>query len=225
MPMTTDQIFGNLFELNQLAAEELTRTYFNESDKRTSLVFSKTRNGVVRVSEQELRFALTSLFDTNKNAELTYTVETPTENDYSFSGAGRRSGSSDLSFYKNNIKVLNIEFKGHNSIQKSIDKDIEKLVNENCHGAWCHIFKNEDSGTLASVFNKLKIALKKHGVPKKPLYFSFLILEKRKLITRKGMDTDLPDFDPDQIFNLQYSDHYNLPVINPNTGYWQINYF
>ena len=221
--MTTDQIFENLLELNQMAASELIKTYFNESGKKNSLGFSKTRNGVVRVSEQELRFAMTNLFDTNNYAKLTYTVETPTEKDYSFRGAGRRSGSSDLSFYEDNLRILNIEHKAHNSSQVNFDKDIEKLVNEECHGAWCHILKNEDSGTLKSIFNKLKIALKKHGCPKKPLYFSFLILKTRKLITRKGLDSDLPDFDPDQIFNLRYADHHNIPVINKQIGDWQIN--
>ena len=223
--MTTYEIFENLLELNQIAADELIRTYFYEPGKRTSLAFSKTRKGVIRVSEQELRFAMTSLFDTNNYAKLTYTVETPTEKDYSFRGAGRRSGSSDLSFYEDNLRILNIEHKAHASSQESIDKDIEKLVNEECHGAWCHIFKNEDSGTLESVFNKLKKALKKHGCPKKPIYFSFLILGTRKLITRKGLDSDLHDFDPDQIFNLQYADHQNPSVINKQIGNWQINHY
>jgi hypothetical protein len=38
----------------------------------------------------------------------TYSVETPTDNDHSFKGTGRRSASSDLSFYENNVKILNM---------------------------------------------------------------------------------------------------------------------
>lgn len=221
--MTTYQIFENLLELNQISANELIKTYFNETGKKTSLVFPKKRDGTVRFSEQELRFTMINLFDTNNYLNLTYSVETPTDKDYSFKGTGRRSASSDLSFYENKVKILNIEHKAHNPSQDSIDKDIDKLVNEECYGAWCHIFRGEDSGTLNSIFNKLKGAFNKYGVPKKPLFFSFLILEKRKLITRKGQDSDLLNFSPDQIFDLKYVDHKNLPDFNTKIGTWQIN--
>lgn len=225
--MTTDQIFENLLELNQISAYELIKTYFKEDGKKTSLVFPTKRDGKVRFSEQELRFTMTNLFDTNNYLKLTYSVETPTEKDYSFKGAGRRSASSDLTFYENNVKILNIEHKAHNPGQDTINKDIEKLVNEEYLGAWCHIFRNENSGTLNSIFNKLKIAFKKHGAPKKPIYFSFLILQTGshtgKLISRKGHDSDLDNFSPDQIFNLKYADHKILPDINTKIGDWQIN--
>lgn len=227
--MTTCEIFENLLKLNQIAAKELICTYFKKSGKQTSLVFPISRNGVVRVSEQELRFAMTNLFEKNNNSKLTFSVETPTEKLYTFKGTEKRSGSSDLSFYESDVKILNIELKANNPSQESIDKDIEKLVKEECYGAWCHIFKNEDRGTLNSVFNKLKIALKKKGDPEKPLYFSFLILNAApmtgKLISRKGLDSDLTNFSPDFLFDLKYSQHKNLTEINKQFGDWQINHY
>jgi len=223
--MTTYEIFETLLELNQISADELIKTYFKENGKRTSLIFPKKRDGKIRFSEQELRFTMINLFDTNNYLKLTYSVETPTDKDYSFKGFGRRSASSDLSFYDNDEKILNIEHKAHSPNPDSVDKDIEKLVKEECYGAWCHVYKNEDSGTLSNLFNKFKSSFDKYGAPKKPLYFSFLILEQRKLITRKGQDSDLLYFSPDQIFNLKYADHKTLPDINTKIGDWQINHY
>jgi hypothetical protein len=222
--MDTYQIFEFLLELNQEAANELIKTYHDLGNKSTRLIFPKI-NSKFRVSEQELRMAMISLLRQFQLPELHYTIETPTDDKYCFKGTNKRSGSSDLSFYEGNKKILNVEFKSKNPSQKDIDKDIDKLVTENCYGAWCHIFENEDSGTLKSMFQKLKLALYRFNAPKKPLYFSFLVLKKRILISRKGLDSDLLGFNPDCIFDLQYSEYKNLPNINTQIRDWRINKF
>ena len=131
-----------------------------------------------------------------------YSVETPTSKEYSFSGKGKRSAASDLSFYHNEKKVLNIELKAHNPEQKAIDKDIEKLVGENCNGAWIHILKNEDSGTIKTLFEKFEKAFHKYGCSKKPISFHILILETQTLLSRKGKENEN---DYSNIFNISYS--------------------
>jgi hypothetical protein len=225
MIITTDKVFENLLELNQIAAIELIKTYFNESGKVTYLIIPQKRGSKTRISEQELRSTMTTLFGTNNYLNLTYSIETPTEYSYSFKGANSRSASTDLSFYEGSKKILNIELKAHNPSQASINKDIEKLVTEDCLGAWCHIFENEDSGTVNTMINKLKLALSKFGTPKRPIYFSFLVLKTRKLITRKGKDNDLLNFQPDRILDLVYADHKISSVINSDIRDWHLNHY
>lgn len=223
--MTTSEIFEYLLELNQLAAKELIKTYHDEIGKETFLIFPRKRDREIRVSEQELRVAMTSLFGSYNYKKLAFSVETPTDKVYSFKGNKSRSGSTDLTFYEAEKKILNVELKAHNTTQQTIDKDIEKLVSEDCNGAWCHIFLNEDSGTIQSIFDKLQIALNKVSAPIKPLFFSFIILKQRKLITRKGKDDDLQLFHPGKIFDLKYSDHGKFTSLNNKKGDWQINYY
>ena len=221
----TDIVFENLLELNQIAANELIKAYHNLSGKKTFLVIPQKRNTKTRVSEQELRSTMTTLFGTNNNLHLTYSIETPTGGIYSFKGVNSRSASTDLSFYDGSQRILNIELKAHNSSQASIDKDIQKLVAEDCLGAWCHIFENEDSGTINSMIKKIKLALSKHGTPKHPIYFSFLVLKTRKLITRKGKDSDLLNFQPDSILDLVYSDHKISSTLNSSIRDWHLNHY
>lgn len=223
--MTTDQIFENLLEFNQIAANELIKTYHNLAGKETFLVIPQKRNGKIRVSEQELRNTMTTLFGKNNYLNLTYSLETPTDLTYNPSGGSCRSASTDLSFYEDKTKILNIELKAHNPSQPCIDKDIQKLVTEDCLGAWCHIFENDDSGTINSMINKLKLALLKFGPPKHPIYFSFLVLNTRKLITRKGKDSDLLNFEPDIILDLVYSDHKISSTMNSDIRDWHLNHY
>jgi hypothetical protein len=231
--MTTYSLFEYLLELNQEAAMELFRTRdyqlhntpsLETQNKKTLLVFPE-KGKELRISEQELRFVIVNLHGLFNHLKLDYAIEVPTDLKYSFSGKGSRSGSTDLSFYSGSTKVLNVEFKANVQPQKNFDKDIEKLFNENVHGAWCHLLLNEDSGTLRKIFEKLVNSCKKFGNPKKPLFFSFLILNKRTLITRKGLDSDVIGFLPSKIFTLTYSDYSKLPVGKHFIGDWQIDKF
>lgn len=96
-----------LFELVQDTSKELLKIYDEKSIGETQLKFPKYRDGKTRVSEQELRFTLTKIHELSSQTDFYYSVETPTQEKYSFSGKGERSASSDMSFYKNNDKVLN----------------------------------------------------------------------------------------------------------------------
>lgn len=202
-------IYDFMKELNKKAAEELIKVYRNEKliktyNDKPSIVpikFPKYYNGKskgqTRVSEQELRFAMACLFDTVKgeNKDYSFSIETPTENNYSFSKnkegldsdnkkQRKRSAQTDMTLYEKGKSKINIEFKANNQ-NSSFDKDIEKLLRENNIGAWCHILRNADdrtwksllgkSGKFKNAFNKV---IKKYKIKQKPLYFSFLVLEK-----------------------------------------------
>ena len=137
-----------LTNLVEETSKELLKIYFdNTVDRKTKLIFPKIRKEEKRISEQEMRFTFLNLHEKDTSSNLTYSVETPTDKLYSFTGKGKRRASTDVTFYQNNGKVLNMEFKAHNAKQDSISKDIEKLVRENCDGAWIQILKNENNDT------------------------------------------------------------------------------
>jgi len=232
----TYSLFNFLLELNQESTIEIIKTYNNEGNKSTNLIFplirnNKKSNGLLdkdkkRISEQELRFVMTELFHFNNYLNLKYAVEVPTVGNYIFSGSNSRSGSTDLAFYNNSDQVLNIELKANNPKQSSFDKDVEKLVKENTPGAWCHILKNQDSGTLKSILNKLETAFKNYNIITKPLYFSFLIVEKKVLISRIGRDEDVNNFQGKSIFSFDYkayAEFMNSSNRNGFIGEWKIN--
>jgi len=200
--MKTYIIFEYLLELVQETTNELVKIYYDKPNRKTLLKFPKYRNGKIRISEQELRFALTNLHGKFAHPGLCYTVETPTEENYSFSGKEKRSAASDISFHDENNEKLNIELKAHMPKQSEIDKDIEKLFTENAYGAWIHIFENENRGTVKSLFKKFEKAIKKYGQPKKPISFHLIILKKGILLSRKGRDNEK---DYSKIFNLDFS--------------------
>ena len=218
--MLNDYLLGLVKE----TSIELLKMYKNKTGRRTFLKFPQFREinekkNKIRISEQELRFSLTNLHEhlqhdkRSSYPELYYSVETPTEEEYSFSGKDSRSAASDLSFFDSENKVLNIEFKAKNPEQKAVCKDIEKLFKEKCNGAWIHILENENSGTVKALFGKFKNAFDKlknseqHISLKKSVSFHVLILEKQILLSRKGKDNDNYNSEEnlDKIFNINYS--------------------
>ncbi|MCH7959299.1 MAG: hypothetical protein IID08_04185 [Candidatus Hydrogenedentes bacterium] len=123
----------------------------------------KSTERKLRLSEQEARFTCCALLEHSKIFH--YSVETPTEERYSFTEGGRpMSAQTDLSLYIVDSgayqKVVNIEFKAHQPPQKNIGKDIEKLVRENCScrivGNFYHLLEACNSGTLAKLGEKFR---------------------------------------------------------------------
>jgi len=208
--MDTYTINEYLLELMQETSRELLKIYFDKPNRKTLLKFPKYRTGEIRISEQELRFVITNLHGQFPHPNLYYSIETPTENDYSFDkdAKRKRSAASDLSFYHNDEKVINIEIKAHNPEQKAINKDIEKLAGENCNGAWIHILKNENKGTVKTLFKKFEIAFHEFNNSNKPISFHILILETQTLLSRKGKENE--NNYSNNIFNIDYPLWHNL---------------
>ncbi len=123
--------------------------------------YSKTKKDGIRISEQEARFAFFSELEKlnclDDKCNYSYSVETPTKNQYKdFSTdkpkvcltyePGKKSGSIDLSLYKNiNIIDINLEFKAYNV---DIDSDFIKLFAENSNGLFFHILDSVGNKTL-----------------------------------------------------------------------------
>lgn len=82
-----------------------------------------------RLSEQELRFIFVEEFCKNDGVNkfnLHYSVETPTNDQYMFSGKSKRAGNFDMTIHQNDDLVAIIEFKANN---RKIETDLKKLTN------------------------------------------------------------------------------------------------
>jgi len=161
-----------------------------------------------RVSEQELRFLFVEEFLKEPNNGFYYSVETPTKEKYKFGktnddikiDASGRSASIDMCTFKKCSenkyhRLLNIEFKNANASQKSISKDILKLMHEKENGAFVLLLKNTNIGTLNNsaksrdgVIDKLIASIKYHhneknvwiGAEKKSIELIILSLEEKE---------------------------------------------
>ena len=127
---------------------------FGERRGTSRLKFPRYRGGRVRVSEQEARFAFVEGL---ADGELFYSVETPTEKLYSFSGTKEMSAQTDLTLYRGNgDRLCNIEFKAK-GFRKAraqhgpVRKDLQKLLREDCWGVWYHVLEAVDNSTIAEL--------------------------------------------------------------------------
>lgn len=157
-------------DLLKRAGIKLFGSYYNESPKKeTRIIFPKKRDGSVRVSEQEMRFAFVEAFNetyADYSENLYYAVEVPTKDLYDFRttppqiGKGQ-SAMFDLVLYDDNGPRVFIEFKGNNPSAKHYNKDFCKLENEIEYGEknntlryFIEILKNSNSGTKRSLSRK-----------------------------------------------------------------------
>lgn len=164
-----------LWELPDVKASNQTIDY-------PRLIIPEKRSKDPRISEQEARFVYSSVLN---NSRFYYSIETPTEKEYTISGKGKRSASTDLTIYEYDgefKKLVNVEFKAHNAKFEEIEKDIRKLINEEKIGNWFHLLKNTNSKTLKALFEKVKKALVEDydkKISKISILFCFCILDKK----------------------------------------------
>ena len=200
MPNLSNQ----LLELMQESARDLIKNYHHQGkNTQTQLIIPEYRGtNNLRISEQELRFVMTGLIP-RVCPGINFSVETPTDKLY---GTGR-SASTDLTLYTNNLNTefknnLNIELKAHHPELRVINKDIEKLCQENVEGAWCHIFKNEDRATVKALFDKFAESIIEHfDSQTQPISFHILILGSKTLLSREGHPNDWKRLSKEKISN------------------------
>ncbi|MBC8344147.1 MAG: hypothetical protein H8E61_09215 [Bacteroidetes bacterium] len=249
MKRSQTQLLEFLLELNQMAFRYLLEIHSGSSNTTGKLTFpsySKShRDGEVRISEQELRFAYTAVLERSGIYQpYYYSVETPTENLFSFSNEKSlgRSAMSDLSLYERNEtakdkkeqyeKVCNIECKALNPHKESIRKDIKKLIIEKETGVWGHLLINQDRETLPELFKKfiysfnlvLKEAGNKREYLDKAYFFAIGILEKKLLLTRKILPGEICK-DLSNIFSINNG---KLKIDEPGRqmiNNWQVELF
>lgn len=118
------------------------------------LVFPRYRDGRLRVSEQEARFAFVEALC---QGPFRYSVETPTDKLYQFTGNTPLSAQTDLAVHdaSGRRRICNVEFK-EGRISKSrissIYKDVEKLLRERRWGLWFHLLEDVDLSDTISNF-------------------------------------------------------------------------
>lgn len=180
-----------------------------------ALIFPvKDLNGVKnkRISEQELRLIFIEEFK-NQCSSLRYSIETPTRYRYKFGSnisalecsikdKSHQSASVDMTIFEGvstgNTRLVNVEFK-YDADQKSVAKDILKLVHEEECGVFIQLINNRNSGTIENRLNKLRNSFnafgrKWHG-KSKYVFVVLMVLDKPELIVRKILNSDLGHID------------------------------
>jgi len=160
---------------------------------RHQLIFPKTSKGKIRVSEQEARQSLIrNLIGTPFN----FSVETPTDGNYRFSGKGERNAMTDLTLYADNKPCLNIEFKSGNTSTKRmkknhITKDLIKLICEPVNGLWFHVLETANENGINILWNTIKSELKSIA-KSKPIKNKLLVFNCCVLKEGYSVQTSIP---------------------------------
>ena len=119
------------------------------------LVFPRYRDKGLRVSEQEARFAFVEALC---QGPFRYSVETPTDKLYQFTGKKKLSAQTDLAVHDANgrCRICNVEFKeggispSNESRISAIYKDVQKLLREPRWGLWFHLLESTDNSTITN---------------------------------------------------------------------------
>jgi len=141
----------------------------------TAVLFPRSKGRVVRVSEQEARFAF-AIELAKDNQPRPFVPEDPTKLKYRFcrrgTGANGTSAQTDLAIYDRDGErgLRNMEFKsgGYSPSRKNkedIRKDCVKLLCEPRDGAWFHVFEKVDNRTITGMLKVLAKALREFQDP------------------------------------------------------------
>ena len=132
---------------------------------RCRLLFPRYREkkdgtkGDLRVSEQGARFALVEALCTG--GQFRYSVETPTDKLYQFTGEHEESAQTDLTLYDlKRCRRCNVEFKAGGRSSRSnvfsIHKDVQKLLREPVWGLWFHLLESTDNSTIPNFLEVIR---------------------------------------------------------------------
>ncbi len=148
--------------------KEIEKDFKNDNQLVFPTQFQPSKEKEIRYSEQELRQCF--IDSIKEDREFYYSVETPTEEKYSFTGSKLISGNLDLCLYKlekNQLKrKICIEFKSH-QIKSSYFNDLYKTTKEKGNNIYFHMLKSIDNGSLTKtnkgigLLNKLQEDVKK----------------------------------------------------------------
>ena len=124
-------------------------------------VFPKKRNPddeenpIIRVSEQESKVIAGIWL---RRHHKPFSIETPTNEPYSFRGARGQSALTDVTVYERDgvTRLLNIELKAHQPEEESFRKDLEKLLREEVEGMWFHTLETADDSSWRALKRKLR---------------------------------------------------------------------
>ena len=145
-------IEGSLEELSKIGEENNIR-----QNAESRLIFPKKRKGEKRISEQELRFLLAR--ELEKQKEFYYSMETPTEDKYSFKGKKALSARIDLCLHNSKGKRISLIELKHENVD--VKNDFLKLLcdSETEQNYFVQFVYNADKNTIPNTESKYKEAL------------------------------------------------------------------
>ena len=120
-----------------------------------SLILPTTRDGAIRVSEQESRMLLSHWLE---RKGFPHSLETPTVETYQQTGQFPLSARMDLTVYhsrQSDDRALNMELKKGTPGDEAFRKDVEKLLRERIDGLWFHTLNKANSRTWSTIEEKL----------------------------------------------------------------------
>jgi hypothetical protein len=181
--MDNEDIKERIVEILDRTFQVIDQCYFYNDEASNKADFSKVgsrlvfpcyskqyRQGERRLSEQELRFLFIEKF--NQYCQYTgwdvyYSVETPTDWKYRFSGVKRpqkvengddgQSAMIDVCVHNNQgERICLIEFKAGNPEAFCYEKDFVKLTEEHRLSFFVQLLERQNSGTEKSIIDKIK---------------------------------------------------------------------
>jgi hypothetical protein len=172
---TIEELIKELFEILPKHYSCMNKSV-SESEGLTHIIYPKTRQGKMRISEQEAKQIFIQLLE---REGYTYSVETPTLcHKYRFSGTleenkqridnkNGQSGNIDVSIYEDITKdspcekfLCHIEFKANKPDPHDIKKDILKLYNEATSSKtnyFIHVLESVNKNTPKSLLKKYQM--------------------------------------------------------------------
>jgi hypothetical protein len=164
----------SLWELSNIGEENNIR-----QGAGSRLIFPKKRKGEKRISEQELRFLLAR--ELEKQKEFYYSVETPTEDEFSFKGSYPLSARIDLCLHNSKGKRVSLIELKHENVD--VRNDFLKLLcdSETEQNYFVQFVDNTDKGTLPSIYRKYENALPASKEIKSGVKIFLFVISKKEL--------------------------------------------
>jgi hypothetical protein len=158
----------------------------HERPEAPRLTWPAKRNGAARISEQESKILITQWLESHGNS---YSIETPTQQEYTQSGTTPMSGRIDVTVYgscSSANRVLNLELKAGTASLEAFRKDFEKLLREEVPGLWFHTLTCATRATWrsieASMLQAFDLVLEHAEVARHSVHFAFCVLDTPMLI-------------------------------------------
>ena len=148
------------FDVREMAvsvAESLWGVYHRRDDS-PSLILPMTRDGTIRVSEQESKILLSHWLE---RQGIPYSIETPTVECYQQKGETPQSARIDVTVYRSRNpgdRILNVELKKGTADDEAFRKDFEKLLRERTDGLWYHTLDKANSRTWSTIEDRIRNA-------------------------------------------------------------------
>lgn len=197
-------------------------------------VYSSRRDGELRVSEQEARFAFAESISSTK---YYYSVETPTREGYKLTGSRPISAQTDLTVYATNRQpILNVEFKAKGVSTSarnrfSIQKDVQKILREPIDGMWFHIIEAVNNSTIPKLFETISETVSESvlefqsKIQKKRLIFHFCILKQQFSLHKhiEVVPSEIMQIDFNRQFQFSYNVTRSALLEVRNSHGWHVN--